>query len=129
MFHLDRTIAQWVNLLNVGHRFRQSCHRSIAKFAQSVAAKRSLSHCLCNQKPAPIHSPQQATVASIWRDQMNTIRSTRFAGLLMAVTMTVAVHGAVLLTFNSAAQESQASAGQSPTLVTLDTVNIVAHRS
>jgi hypothetical protein len=60
---------------------------------------------------------------------MNTSRSTHFAGLLMAVTMTVAVNGAVLLMFNSVAQDGQANAGQSPTVVTLDTVNIMAHRS
>ena len=60
---------------------------------------------------------------------MNTSRTTRFAGLLMAVTMAVAVNGAVLLMFNSAAQEGQASAGQTPTFVTLKTVNIVARRS
>jgi hypothetical protein len=60
---------------------------------------------------------------------MNTSRSTRFAGLLMAVTMTVAVNGAVLLMFNSAAQDGLASAGQTPTVVTLATVTVVAHRS
>jgi hypothetical protein len=60
---------------------------------------------------------------------MNTSRLTRFAGLLMAVTMTVAVHGAVLLTFNSVAQDGLASAGKTPTVVTLDTGTVVAHRS
>lgn len=60
---------------------------------------------------------------------MNTSRSTRFAGLLMAVTMTVAVHGAVLLTFHSAAQEGQASVEQTQSVVTLAPVTVVAHRS
>jgi hypothetical protein len=60
---------------------------------------------------------------------MNTSRSTRFAGLLMAVTMTVAINGAVLLMFNSVAQDSLESAGQTSTEVTLNTVTVVAHRS
>lgn len=60
---------------------------------------------------------------------MNTSRSTRFAGLLMAVTLAVAVNGAVLLMFNSAAEEILESANQAPTVVTLDLVTVVAHRS
>jgi hypothetical protein len=59
---------------------------------------------------------------------MNTSRTTRFAGLLMAVTMTVAVHGAVLLTFNSAAQDGYASNAQAQAIMTLDTVTVVVHR-
>jgi hypothetical protein len=104
----------------------KSLHRKIRR---PVAAKRSLSHCLCNQKPVTVHSLQQAAVASNWRVQMNTSRSTRFAGLLMAVTMTVAVNGAVLLMFNSAAKDGYASNVQAQTEVTLDLVTVVAHRS
>jgi hypothetical protein len=60
---------------------------------------------------------------------MNTNRTTRFAGLLIAVLMTVAVNGAMHLKFDSLVQEGHASAGQTPTVVMLDTVNVVAHRS
>ena len=60
---------------------------------------------------------------------MNTNRTTRFAGLLVAVLMTVAINGAMLLKFDSVAQEGYAGSGQSATVVTLDTVNVVAHRS
>jgi hypothetical protein len=60
---------------------------------------------------------------------MNTNRSTRFAGLLMAVTMTVAVNGAVLLMFNSAAEDGYASKSQPQTIVTLAKVTVAAHRS
>jgi hypothetical protein len=60
---------------------------------------------------------------------MNTNRSTRFAGLLMAVTMTVAINGAMLLMFNSVAQDGYASNAQAQTVLTLDRVTVVAHRS
>ena len=60
---------------------------------------------------------------------MNTSRTTRFAGLLIAVLMTLAINGAMLSTFNSVAQEAYASSGQVSTVVTLETVNVVAHRS
>ncbi len=60
---------------------------------------------------------------------MNTNRTTRFAGLLLAVLITVAVNGAMLLKFDSVAQEGYASNGQGPTVVTLGTVEVVAHRS
>jgi hypothetical protein len=60
---------------------------------------------------------------------MTTSRSTRFAGLLMAVTMAIAVNGAVLLMFNSAAQDAYASKSQPQTIVTLATVTVVSHRS
>jgi hypothetical protein len=43
--------------------------------------------------------------------------------------MTVAINGAMLLKFDSVAQEGYASNGHAPTVVTLDTVNVVAHRS
>jgi hypothetical protein len=60
---------------------------------------------------------------------MNTNRTTRFAGLLIAVLMTVAINGAMLSKFNSLAQEGYASNGQTSSVVTLETVNVVAHRS
>ena len=47
----------------------------------------------------------------------------------MAVTLAVAVNGAVLLMFNSAAEESQENANHAPTVVTLDLVRVAAHRS
>ena len=61
---------------------------------------------------------------------MNTNRTTRFAGLFVAVLMTVAINGAVLWKFDAVSQESGlATTGQASTVVTLDTVNVVAHRS
>lgn len=61
---------------------------------------------------------------------MNTNRTTRFAGLLLAVLMTVAVNGAMLWKFDAIAQEGViANGGQMSTVVILDTVNIVAQRS
>ena len=60
---------------------------------------------------------------------MNTSRTTRLTGLLIAVLMTLAINGAMLSTFNSVAQEGYASSGQVSTVVTLETVNVVAHRS
>ena len=61
---------------------------------------------------------------------MNTNRTTRFAGLLLAVLMTVAVNGAMLWKFDAIAHEVViANSGQTPTVVTLDAVSIVAQRS
>lgn len=60
---------------------------------------------------------------------MNTNRTTRFTGFLVAVLMTVAINGAMLLKFDAVAQEGYASNGQAATAVTLGTVSIVAHRS
>lgn len=60
---------------------------------------------------------------------MNTNRTTRFTGLLVAVLMTLAINGAMLSKFNSVAQEGFASNGQASTVVTLETVKVVAHRS
>ncbi len=60
---------------------------------------------------------------------MNTNRTTRFAGLLVAVLMTVVINGAMLMKFDSVAQQGHASNAHTPTLVTLGTVNVVAHRS
>jgi hypothetical protein len=60
---------------------------------------------------------------------MNTNRATRFAALLVAVMITVAINGAMLLEFDAVAQEGYASGGQTQTVATLGTVNVVAHRS
>lgn len=60
---------------------------------------------------------------------MNTNRTTRFAGLFVAVLMTVAINGAMLMKFDSVAQEGYASSGQTPAVATLGTVNVVARRS
>ena len=61
---------------------------------------------------------------------MNTTRTTRFAGLLVAVLMSVAINGAMLLKFDAVAHEGViANSGQTPTVVTLDAVSIVAQRS
>lgn len=60
---------------------------------------------------------------------MNTNRTTRFTGLFVAVLMTVAINGAMLLKFDAVAHEGVASNAQAPTHVTLSTVHVVAHRS
>jgi len=61
---------------------------------------------------------------------MNSDRTTRFVGFIIAVMMTAAIHGAMLLTFDAVAQEGAVASGsQTPTVVMLDAVNIVAHRS
>ncbi len=60
---------------------------------------------------------------------MNTNRTTRFAGLLVAVLMTVAINGAMLWKFDSVAHDGYASNGQIATVVTLGTVNVVGARS
>ena len=61
---------------------------------------------------------------------MNTTRTTRFAGLLVAVLMSVAINGAMLLKFDAVAHEGViANSGQTPAVVTLDAVSIVAQRS
>ena len=76
----------------------------------------------------PINSLQQATAAGTGED-MNTSNITRFTGLLIAVLMTIAIEGAMLLTFDALAQQGYASSGQTPTVVTLGTVSVVAARS
>jgi len=53
-------------------------------------------------------------MAPNWREKMNTTRSARIAGLLIAVLLTAAVHGALLWQFDSLAQEATlAAAAQS----------------
>ena len=61
---------------------------------------------------------------------MNTSYVTRISGLLIAVLMTVAINGTMLLKFDAVAQEGViANSGKTPTVVTLDAVSIVAQRS
>ena len=61
---------------------------------------------------------------------MNTNRTTRLVGLLVAVLMSVAINGTMLLKLDTVAQEGViANSGKTPTVVTLATVNVGAHRS
>lgn len=54
---------------------------------------------------------------------MNTPYTTRLAGLLAAVLMTVVINGAMLWKFDAVAHEStMAHSGETPTVVTLHTV-------
>jgi hypothetical protein len=60
---------------------------------------------------------------------MNTNRTTRFAGLLLAIAMTVGINSALLWRFDAAAQAGLAAASaQAPVAANLETVNIVARR-
>ncbi len=60
---------------------------------------------------------------------MKTTYTTRFAALSVAVLISVAVNGAVLSGFDSVAHAAVvANSGQTPTVVTLETVTIVARR-
>ena len=61
---------------------------------------------------------------------MNTNRTTRLVGLLVAMLMSVAINSTMLLKFDAVAQEGViANSGMIPTVVTLDAVSIVAQRS
>lgn len=61
---------------------------------------------------------------------MNTNRTTRFAAFMLAVLMTIVVNGALLWKFDTVAHEADmAYSGQTPIVVTLETVNIIAPRS
>ena len=60
---------------------------------------------------------------------MKTTYTTRFAALSVAVLISVAINGAVLSGFDAVAQAGiVANSGQTPTLVTLETVTVVARR-
>ncbi len=60
---------------------------------------------------------------------MNTNRTTRFAGLLLAIAMTVGINSALLWKFDAVAQAGLASASaQIPVAANLEAVNIAAHR-
>lgn len=58
---------------------------------------------------------------------MHTVRTTQIASFLTALLITAAINGGMLSQFDEMAQQSTA-AQSSPTLVTLNTVTIVAHR-
>lgn len=59
-----------------------------------------------------------------------TNRTTRLAGFMFAVSMTLAINAGLLWQFDSVAREGTLAAmGQSPSLVTLQQVTIVAPRS
>lgn len=61
---------------------------------------------------------------------MNTNRTTRFAAFMLAVLITIVVNGALLWKFDSVAHEADmAHSGQTPIVVKLETVNIIAARS
>ena len=61
---------------------------------------------------------------------MNTTFATRLTALTLALLLTVVTHGSMLLSFDRVAQDAaMAHSGQAPTLVTLDTVTIVAKPS
>lgn len=57
-------------------------------------------------------------------------RTTRFAGFTFALLMTVAVHGAMLTTFDRVATDAfVAQSIQTGNVAVLDRVTIVAHRT
>jgi|JI10StandDraft_1071094.scaffolds.fasta_scaffold80786_1 hypothetical protein len=61
---------------------------------------------------------------------MFTTRKSHFTEFAFAVLMTIAVNGAVLWSFESVAQDNSQIAANAPqTMVSLDTVTIVARRS
>lgn len=61
---------------------------------------------------------------------MTTTYTTRFAALIVAVLMSVAIQGVMLSGFDAVAQAGLvANSGRTPTVVTLERVTIVARRS
>jgi hypothetical protein len=58
---------------------------------------------------------------------MNTANTTHIASLLAALLITTAINGSILMRFDDMAQQG-ALAQRGPTLMTLNTVTIVAHR-
>lgn len=59
-----------------------------------------------------------------------TTHTMRLGGLMLALLMTLAINAGLLWQFDSVAREGTLAAmGQSPNLVTLQQVNIVAPRS
>jgi hypothetical protein len=59
---------------------------------------------------------------------MNTVNTTQITSFLAALLITVAINGGMLMKLDDMAQQST-QAQSSPTLVTLNTVTIIAHRS
>ena len=69
-----------------------------------------------------------------WRSQlerhMKISNTSRLASITLAALLTVVTNGSMLITFNSVAQNAtQEQTGQAPTVVTLNTVTVVAHQS
>lgn len=61
---------------------------------------------------------------------MKISNTTRLASITLAALLTVVTNGSMLMSFNSVAQNAtQEQTGQAPTVVTLDTVTVVAHQS
>jgi hypothetical protein len=60
-------------------------------------------------------------------DEMNTTYTTRFAGLMVAMLMTLVVNGGMLWSFDNASKDE--TLAQDKVFVTLETVTIVAQRS
>ena len=59
---------------------------------------------------------------------MKTSNTTRLASIALAALLTVVTNGSMLASFNAVAQNAHAShSSQSPTLVTLNTVTVVAN--
>lgn len=58
---------------------------------------------------------------------MNTTYTTRFAGLMVAMLMTLVVNGGMLWSFDNASKDETLAQGK--VFVTLETVTIVAQRS
>lgn len=69
-----------------------------------------------------------------WRSQLERLmkisNTTRLASITLAALLTVVTNGSMLMSFNSVAQNAtQEQTGQAPTVVTLNTVTVVAHQS
>ncbi len=61
---------------------------------------------------------------------MKTSNTTRLASIALAAMLTVVTNGSMLMSFNAVAQNAaKESSGLTPTLMTLNTVNAVAHQS
>ena len=61
---------------------------------------------------------------------MKISNTTRLASITLATLLTVVTNGSMLMSFNTVAQiASSEQSNQVPTLVTLDTVTVVAHQS
>ena len=61
---------------------------------------------------------------------MKTSITTRLASITLAALVTVVTNGSMLMSFNTVAQSASAEQSlQAPTLVTLNTVTVVAHQS
>lgn len=61
---------------------------------------------------------------------MKTSNTTRLASIALAALLTVVTNGSMLMSFNTVAQNATLEhSSQSHTLVTLNTVTVVAHQS